>query len=176
VFKNLGWLLFWLVVGSFPLQGLFIGRLLDYGTRSGAGGFVGLVIGGAVGFVVASWIFGVIHLLISVNDNSAKLVALQQRTIDLLERGSGSLGTPNAQPVPAAGQTASETIAAETGGSTSRSSAEPAVNGGPESQTTTLNFENARRLLEANRYSVADSSSRFKAKELLTPEGATLQA
>ncbi|HTR85319.1 MAG TPA: hypothetical protein VMI56_12635 [Reyranella sp.] len=86
VFRTVGGLIFFLVVIGSALQGLAIGRLLDYGTRSSAGAIIGFLVGGGVGFVVASWIFGIVHLLISLNDQSEKMVVLQQRLLEVLER------------------------------------------------------------------------------------------
>jgi hypothetical protein len=98
VFRAVGTILFWVVVGTWALLGLGIGHLFDLNSQSGMGGFLGLIVGGAAGFVVASCTFGVVHLLISINDNSARLVALQERTVKLLEHGSpkGHEATPAA--------------------------------------------------------------------------------
>lgn len=167
VFRTVGWLLFWLVVGAFALLGLSTGKLVAYGSDGSA--FIGLLVGGGLGFVVASCIFGTLFLLISINDQSVRLVQLQERTVALLERGGAAspAGTKSDSsiasfPNPVPDRTTTP------GNSTQIGSA--------ENDKLKLDADGARRLLERNRYSISTGSSRFAASELQTPQGGTLQA
>ena len=95
VFKTVGTILFWVVVVALALLGLSIGRVFDFGSSSNGGAIFGFIVGGAIGFVVASWIFGAIHLLISINDHLAKLVSFHETPVRPPERGSAVSPVPS---------------------------------------------------------------------------------
>jgi hypothetical protein len=89
LFRILSAIVFLALVAGPAVAGAAWGQMLDQlGGKSQYTLIYGFA-GGLGGLVLATWSLGLVHVMIEISENTSRLIALQERTVELLSRAQG---------------------------------------------------------------------------------------